>query len=209
MPRRQCVPHLHRLGRPVRFAGAVAIACIAAAAVVGPVGADSGARAQTFAQIVGKANLVVVVRIAIGPDGGVALDVERVLKGTAAARLVFPPTDIGPPIEDWKRAIVAFADPATIDFRAPTIAWHVADDGTIDPEGFQRYPGLPRTLDAVLVAFGQDAIESASAPVAAQPAPQAPGPDDPPAVLPVIVAGAAATGLAALILFARWRRRAQ
>jgi hypothetical protein len=205
-PRRPGVPHPQRRGRLARFV-AVAIACIAAAAAVGPVAAD-GAPAQTFAQIVGKAK-VVVARIDIGPDGGVTLDVERVLKGPAVARLVFPPTDIGPPLEGWKRAVVAFTDPATIDFRAPTIAWHVAYDGTIDPEGYQQYPGLPRTLDAMLLAFGQDAIESASAPVAALPTTRAPRPDDPPAALPVVVAGATATGLAALIFLARSRRRAQ
>jgi hypothetical protein len=202
------VPHPQRRGRLARFV-AVAIACIAAAAAVGPVAADSGAPAQTFAQIVGEAKLVVVARIDIGPDGGVALDVERVLKGTAGTRLVFPPIDIGPPLDDWKRAIVAFTDSATIDFRAPTIAWHVADDGTIDPEGFQQYPGLPRTLDAMLVAFGQHPIQSASAPVAALPTSPAPRPDGPPPALPGVIAGAVATGLAALILFARWRRRAQ
>jgi hypothetical protein len=202
------VPHPQRRGRLARFV-AVAIACIAAAAAVGPVAADSGASEQTFAQIVREAKLVVVARIDIGPDGGVTLDVERVLKGTAGARLVFPPTDIGPPLDDWKRAVVAFTDPATIDFRAPTIAWHVADDGTIDPEGFQQYPGLPRTLDAMLLAFGQDATEPASAPGAALPSPPAPRPGDPPAALPVVIAGAAAIGLAALILFARWRRRVQ
>jgi hypothetical protein len=202
------VPHPQRRGRLARFVY-VAIACIAAAAAVGPVAADGGAPAPTFAQIVGKAKLVVVARIDIGPDGGVTLDVERVLKGTAVARLVFPPTDIAPPLDDWKRAIIAFTDPATIDFRAPTIAWHVADDGTVDPEGYQQYPGLPRTLDAMLVAFGQDAIESASAPVAALPTTRAPRPDDPPAALPVVVAGATATGLAALIFLARSRRRAQ
>jgi MYXO-CTERM domain-containing protein len=185
-----------------------AIACVLAGSLAGPVAADSGPAARTFAQIVGEAKLIVVARIDIGPDGGVTLDVERVLKGTAGARLVFPPTDIAPPLEDWKRAVVAFTDPATIDFRAPTIAWHVADDGTIDPEGYQRYPGLPRTLDSMLVACGQDAIESDAAPVAAPLATQAPLPDDPPPALPVVIAGAAAIGLAALILIAR-RRRAQ
>ena len=97
-PRRQGVPHPQRRGRLARFV-AVAIACIAAAAAVGPVAADGGAPAQTFAQIVGKAKLVVVARIDIGPDGGVTLDVERVLKGPAVARLVFPPTDIAPPLD--------------------------------------------------------------------------------------------------------------
>jgi hypothetical protein len=186
-----------------------AIACVVAGSLAGPVAADSGPAARSFAEIVGEAKLIVFARIGIGPDGGVTLDVDRALKGTAVVRLVFPPTDIGPPLDDWKRAVVAFTDPATIDFRAPTIAWHVADDGTIDPEGFQQYPGLPRTLDAMLVAFGQDATESASAPVAALPTPPAPRPGDPPAALPVVIAGAAAIGLAALILFARWRRRVQ
>lgn len=209
MPRRQDVPHPQRLGRLVGFASAVAIACIAGAAAVGPVAADGGAPSQTFAQIVGAAKLVVVARVDIGPDGGVTLDVERVLKGAAVARLVFPPTDIAPPLEGWKRAVVAFTDPATIDFRAPTIAWHVADDGTIDPEGFQQHPGLPRTLDAMLVAFGQDAIESASAAVAALPTPPSSGPDDPPAALAVVIAAAASAGLAALVLLARPLRRPQ
>lgn len=208
MPRPRGVPH-QRLGHLVRVAGAVAIACIAAAAAVGPVAADSGPAAQTFTAIVNQAKLIVVARVDIRPDGGVTLDVERVLKGTAGARLLFQPTDIAPPLEGWKRAVVAFTDPATIDFRAPTIAWHVADDGTIDPEGFQQHPGLPRTLDAMLLAFGQDGIESASAPVAAMPAPPAPGPDGPPAALPVVIGAVAATGLAVLFFFARWRRRTQ
>ena len=185
-----------------------AIAGVVVGSLAEPVFADQGPSAQTFSEIVNQAKLIVVARINIDLGGGVTLDVERVLKGTAVARLVFPPTDIGPPLDDWKRAIVAFTDPATIDFRAPTIAWHVADDGTIDPEGFQQHPGLPRTLDAMLLAFGQDAIESASALDGTLPTPQAPRPDDPPA-LPVVIAGAAATGLAALILLDRRRRRAQ
>ena len=202
------MPHARRHHRLARFVSVTAIAGVVVGSLAEPVFADQGPSAQTFAQIVREAKLVVVARINIDLGGGVTLDVERVLKGTAVARLVFPPTDIGPPLDDWKRAIVAFTDPATIDFRAPTIAWHVADDGTIDPEGFQQHPGLPRTLDAMLLAFGQDAIESASALDGTLPTPQAPRPDDPPA-LPVVIAGAAATGLAALILLARRRRRAQ
>jgi hypothetical protein len=61
----------------------------------------------------------------------------------------------------------------------------------------------------MLLAFGQDATEPASAPGAALPTPPAPRPGDQPAALPVVIAGAAAIGLAALILFARWRRRVQ
>ena len=208
-PRPQGVPHPRRDRRLARFVSVTAIACVAAGSIAGPVAADQGPSAQTFSEIVNQAKLIVVAMIDMGPDGGVTLHVERVLKGTAVARLVFPPTDIGPPLDDWKRAVVAFTDPATIDFRAPTIAWHVADDGTIDPEGFQQYPGLPRKLDSMLAAFGQDAIESASEPVAALLTPQAPRPDDPPAALPVVIVGAAATGLAVLILVARRRRRAQ
>ena len=202
------MPHARRHHRLARFVSVTAIAGVVVGSLAGPVFADQGPSAQTFSEIVNQAKLIVVARINIDLGGGVTLDVERVLKGTAVARLVFPPTDIGPPLDDWKRAIVAFTDPATIDFRAPTIAWHVADDGTIDPEGFQQHPGLPRTLDAMLLAFGQDAIESASALDGTLPTPQAPRPDDPPA-LPVVIAGAAATGLAALILLARRRRRAQ
>jgi hypothetical protein len=48
-----------------------------------------------------------------------------------------------------------------------------------------------------------------AAPVAALPTTRAPRPDDPPAALLVVVAGATATGLAALIFLARSRRRAQ
>jgi hypothetical protein len=37
--------------------------------------------------------------------------------------------------------VIAFSDPTTDDFRAPGVAWHVTDDGQIDPERYQQSPG--------------------------------------------------------------------
>ena len=153
--------------------------------------------------------LIVVARVTIGPAGGIVLDVERTLKGNAVKRLAFAPTDTSA-LGKWNRAIVAFTDPTTIDFRAPTIAWHVADDGTIDPEGFQQFPGLPTTLDAMLVAFGQDVTEPPAtsdgiSPTTAEPSPVSGSQ----AVLPAILAGAAITGIVALFIVGRRGRNAQ
>jgi hypothetical protein len=172
--------------------------CLAAWTIsAGPAAADHGTDALTFAEIVGQAKLVVVARISVGADGGVVLDVEHVLKGASPAHLAYDPAALAPPLEDWKRAVIAFHDPVTIDFRAPTTAWHVADDGAIDPEGFQQRPGLPATLDAMLVAFGQDPAESESE-AATEPPPAAPEPirSENNAVM---LGGVAALALAAII----------
>jgi hypothetical protein len=170
------------------------------------VAADHAGQRETFAEIVGRAELIVVARVSIGPDGGIILDVERTLKGNAVQRLAFPPTDTAA-LGKWNRAIVAFTDPTTIDFRAPTIAWHVSDDGMVDPEGFQQFPGLPMTLDAMLVAFGQDANKPPAASVPVSVAMAEPSPDkDSRAVLPAVITGVAAAGVVALVIVRRrWR----
>jgi hypothetical protein len=196
-----------RSGHFIRFrqlAIAAVVALAAAVAVVGPAAADHHPAPQTFADIVRDSQLIVVARIGFGPEGGVVLTVERVLKGAPTERLAYPPTAEAPPFDDWDRAVVAFKDPITIDFRAPTIAWHVADDGTIDPEGFQRFPGLPGTLEAMVVAFGQDLAEPGVAPVATpaafQEAPRpSPGGDPwPTLMLTLAVAGCVVGGVVAL-----------
>jgi hypothetical protein len=189
-----------------RIAGTVLIALAAATYAAGPVAADHGGQRQTFAEIVDQAQVIVLARVSIGPAGGIVLDVERTLKGNPVGRLAFAPTDIAP-LNNWDRAIVAFTDPTTIDFRTPTIAWHVADDGTIDPEGFQQFPGLPTTLDAMLVAFGQDPNDSpaASDGVSLATAEVPPG-DGSQTVIATVIAGAAATGLLAFLIVRRWRR---
>src|ERR1700687_2332762 len=104
--------------------------------------------------------LIVLVAIRQRADGGFTFDVERVLKGSAPRQLVYPPVAATPPLGSWRRAVIAFADPATDDYRAPTIAWHVTLDGRIDPERYQQYAGLPMTLAAVLDWFGLPATDT-------------------------------------------------
>jgi hypothetical protein len=184
----------------VRSIGA-ALLLLAAAT---PAAADHGGNPLTFDGVVGQSRLIVVARISFGPDGSMILDVERVLKGVSPARLTYPSTAEAPPLEGWQRAVVAFHDPVTIDFRAPTIAWHVADDGTIDPEGFQQHPGLPRTLDAMVRAFGLDPTEGS--PVADPPAQPSAGGDGGMALgIGVIGAVAALSGGAAILIVRRRR----
>jgi hypothetical protein len=104
--------------------------------------------------------------------------------------------------------VIAFHDPITIDFRAPTIAWHVADDGAIDPEGFQQLPGLPPTLDAMVAAFGQDATEPAVASVAATTSSPSPSGDDPwPTIIVIVLVSGCV--LAVTLALGRRPRRAQ
>jgi hypothetical protein len=194
-----------RLVRLAQLGGAVALALAAAIASSHPAAADHGGQQQTFADIVDGSRLIVVARITIDRDGGVVLDVERVLKGEPIERLAFAPTDLGPPLEGWDRAMFAFTDPTTIDARAPTIAWHVADDGVLDPEGFQQAVGLPATLDAVVAAFGQDPIEPVAAALPAAAPPLAPSPaDSAPAILAALIVVAIGL-LGALVLGQRWR----
>lgn len=114
-----------------------------------------------FADVVARSRLVVLAEIDHRPDGGYTVHVERVFKGTARAELVYPPIAATALFDGWSRAVIAFANPATDDFRAPTIAWHVGSDGSIDPEGFQRYPGLPLTLAAMLRYFEAPATDTA------------------------------------------------
>jgi len=155
--------------------------------------ADSGASAPPFSDVIAKAKLVVLATVTQRPDGGYTLDVERVLKGESGPQLVFAPSAVTVPLEGWKRAVVAFADPGSLDSRAPTIAWHVAPDGTIDPEGYQRYPGLPPTLDALLQMFGPSSTETAGqSPAVAEPAPSTTSSSFPVVTVVAILVGAAA-----------------
>ncbi len=150
----------------MRFKPLILAFCLAiyAGAAPGTALADSRPSQETFDQLVERSSLIVVATIHRRSDGGLTLGVETVLKGTAATELSFPPTDIAPPIETWSRAVIAFSDASTIDFRAPTIAWHVAADGRIDPEGYQPFAGLPPTLDALLAAFGARGAASGASP---------------------------------------------
>jgi hypothetical protein len=125
--------------------------------VVAPTFAAGTSPRPTFADVIAGSRLVVLARIHVRTDGGLRFRVERVLKGHAGRELSYPPLGPTPPVAGWSEAVIAFADPRTDDFRAPTIAWHVAQDGVIDPERFQRYPGLPATLDAMLRYFGAPA----------------------------------------------------
>ena len=131
--------------------------------LVAPTLAASTPSRTTFADVIAGSRLVVLAQIHVRTDGGLLFTVERVLKGDATARqLSYPPLGAAPPIDHWSEAVIAFAHPETDDFRAPTIAWHVAANGTIDPEGFQQYPGLPATLAAMLRYFGAPATDTSS-----------------------------------------------
>ncbi len=128
---------------------------------------------QSFDQLIGGMKLVVLAQIGGSETQGYRYTVERVLKGSAGSVLTFPP-DLQAAVQPgWSEAVIAFADPTTDDFRAPTVAWHVAADGIIDPEKFQQYPGLPPTLTAMLAYFGQSASPSASASASAPASPPA------------------------------------
>lgn len=132
------------------------LALVAASLAVGPPlhAATTGPR-PPFPVMVADATLVVVARIAL-EEARITVLVERVLAGTgpSSGRLVFEdPTD-PPHLVDGAAAIIAFADPGSIEASAPTIAWHVSDDGFIDPDGLASADGLPPTLAAMYTYFG-------------------------------------------------------
>jgi hypothetical protein len=162
----------------------LAIGILAAISLAGPANAATPSK-TTFAEVIAHSKLVVYAHIVDRPDGGLTFEVIRVLKGASPAVLVFPPIGTAAPMAGWSRAVVAFAVPANDDFRAPTIAWHVAGNGAIDPEHYQRYPGLPLRLNAMLAYFGAPATSTAPqvAP-SSSPAGQAP-------LLAVVFVGAA------------------
>lgn len=150
--------------RRTLLSAVAAVALLAPAAA--PIAANSGPSSTTFADIVASSRLIVLADITERRDGGLDLSVERVLKGRAATVLHFPETAQAAVQPGWKRAVVAFSDPKEIDFRAPTIAWHVAGSGALDPERYQQYPGTPQTLAALLAWFGLPATDT---PPAARP----------------------------------------
>ncbi len=149
---------------------------------------------DTFGSVTREATLVVLVRIHHRSTGALVLDVERVLKGSTRRRLRFQPGTTDVPLYTWTQALIAFRDPSSLDFRSPTIAWHVTADGGIDPEGYQQFPGTPRTLRGVFAAFDLPATSTAL-PVS--------GPPKSP--LPIAPCVSLAVGLAAYPFV--WRRR--
>jgi hypothetical protein len=150
---------------------------------------------DTFRSVIGEARLVVLVRIHHASSGRLVLDVERVLKGSARRRLTFQPGATDVPLYAWAQAVIAFRDPPSLDFRSPTIAWHVSAGGRIDPEHYQQYPGTPRTLRGFFAALDLPATSTASLDPEA---PMSPSP------LPML-----GSGLLGVIVFAtllrRWR----
>jgi hypothetical protein len=156
------------IGRTL-LSAALALALLAVVAATAL--ADSGPSATTFSDVVGSSRLIVLADVTQRPDGGFDLKVERVLKGHAAATLRFAATPSPAVQPGWRRAVVAFTDPTTIDSRAVTIAWHVAASGALDPERYQQYPGTPQTLAALLAWFGRlpatDSLPATGAPTGA------------------------------------------
>ena len=147
---------------------AIWLAAIVLLTAAAPATANSGSATTTFADVVTRSRLVVLARIVHRSDGGITLEVERVLKGRAARFLRFAPTLQSAVQPGWARAVVAFTDPTELDFRAPTIAWHVTAVGDIDPERYQQYPGTPQTLAAMLTWFDRlpatDTVTAAGTP---------------------------------------------
>lgn len=137
-----------------------AVTAIASAMLLGlvvalPVEATGPGTQQSFAERVAEAKLVALVRVQGTPATGFVLTVDRIFKGQAGPRLVYPPPQPITALEPgWTRVVIAFDNPTELDFRAGNIVWHVAPDGQIDPEGFQRFPGLPPTLAAMIAYFG-------------------------------------------------------
>ncbi len=129
---------------------------LGALTVAAPVArADSSAQPQTFVALIGSMRLVILARVSGSPDTGFRYEIEQVFKGLLAApELDFSPDPQAAVQPGWAEAVIAFSDPQTDDFRAPTVAWHVGPDGTIDPEGYQQLPGLPATLGAMRDFFG-------------------------------------------------------
>jgi hypothetical protein len=108
----------------------------------------------TFPDIVDASALVVLADVTGTPETGFSYSVETYLKGSGPHELRFPP-DIQSAVEaGWNRVVIAFSRPSTDDVRAPTTAWHVGPDGTIDPEGYRQYVGQPATVSAMLAYFG-------------------------------------------------------
>lgn len=140
----------HRLGVSIRI-----LAFLFALTLPATVLAASSHTPRTFADVVAGMQLIVVADVAGSPEDGITYTVETFLKGSGPRELQFAAPDLQSAVEPgWARVVIAFSDPTTDDFRAPTIAWHVGSDGAIDPEGFQQYVGLPGTLPAMLAFFG-------------------------------------------------------
>jgi hypothetical protein len=154
---------------------AIAILILAAPLLAFPTGASaiSSQTPQTFSQLISGMKLVILAKVSGSETQGYTYTVEQVLQGSAGPALTFDPDAQAAVQPGWTEAVVAFSNLTTDDFRAPTVAWHVAPDGTIDPEKFAPYPGLPATLADMLAFFGASASPSAVASVAASAAPPA------------------------------------
>ncbi|MEO5966474.1 MAG: hypothetical protein ABIR11_13495 [Candidatus Limnocylindrales bacterium] len=143
---------MRRLPRSAVLGSAV---LIAAAWLAPPALADSGPDQGTFDQLVDRSSLVVVAMVHLAPDGAITLDIRQVLHGGSAPVTTFAPPTFAPVLVDGGVAVIAFTDPASIDFRTPTIAWQVSADGYIDPDRLQQVQGLPPTLAAMYTRFGK------------------------------------------------------
>lgn len=130
-----------------------------------PVAAATPVTPQTFAQRVAEAKLVALAGVDGTPESGYVLTIEKVLKGHAGPRIVYPPPQHVTALEPgWGRVLIAFDDPTLLDFRAGNTTWHVTANGRIDPEHYQPYPGLPTTVAELLRYFGPPATSTSSLP---------------------------------------------
>lgn len=175
-----------KTARAVFVATAMLITMVSASSV----DAASATTPETFTHRIARAKLVVLANVRQGRYT-VVLDVERVLKGRAGARLVFP-NGAGSPLETgWRRVVLAMDQPNTFDYRGGATAWHVSPTGQIDAEGFQPFPGRPATVQAMLAYFHVAAPDTSTI---SAPAP----PTDVPLWFDLVV-GALAAGAAAYV----------
>jgi hypothetical protein len=159
--------HRRRIQGGQALAVAAAVALGVWIAVAGAARADTDTADDTFAGLVSRCRLIVLADVEHLGDGALVLDVTESFKGIVGAELRYTDEPQAAVQPEWTRAIVAFSDPSTLDFRAPTVAWHVVDDGTVDPEGWQQYAGVPPTLADWEATFGVGpggAVASAAAP---------------------------------------------
>ncbi len=208
-----------RIRRRIHVGQALAVAAsIALGAWIvqaGAARADTDRAEETFADLVARCPLIVLADVEHPGDGAFVLHVTESFKGAVGPELRYQDEPQAAVQAGWTKAIVAFSDPGTIDVRAPTIAWHVTDDGTVDPEGWQQYPGIPGTLADWEAAFGIGPGGAVLSTPAATPVAAAPG--DAPlrdpaqqavlAAMLVIGIGVAVLGGVAVVLGRRDRRR--
>ena len=143
----------------------LAIALLLGVVLAQPVAAATPVTPQTFAQRIAEAKLVALVSVEGTAATGYVLTIEKVFKGHAGPRLVYPPPQDVTALEPgWGRVLIAFDEPTQLDFRAGNTMWRVTADGRIDPERYQPFPGLPTTVGDLQRYFATPPTSTSSPP---------------------------------------------